>query len=259
MREMILLLGVAGIEGAFGARVSGDLPVLRYEDFVSLRPRHSAVSWRGIAAKLIKDRLVIKTLRDGKTAFQLTRSGIETFLSFFLIGTSSEGSQSWQLCLLKSLPGKSSSWVEARRALKRHGFAPLQGQVFLKFHSSYDGSLAQELIRLGFLTTFIPVKPDQAQPAGLQEFVEGVGEGFIALQRKLAETSRESNALLAEVQKKKYVHSKDKQRIGNILLSGLHLISALDPGWYLKKDRYELSLSLAKDLRELAEYTFLHS
>jgi hypothetical protein len=78
MQEMISLLGVAGIEGAFGEKVSLEMPVLRYEDFTLLRPQYSAVSWRGIAAKLLRDRLIVKTLKGGKTAFQLTRTGLDS-------------------------------------------------------------------------------------------------------------------------------------------------------------------------------------
>lgn len=257
MQEMILLLGVAGIDGAFGAKVTTELPALRYDDFVSLRPQYSAVSWRGIASKLLKDRLAIKTLKDGKTALQLTRTGIETFNSLFLIGAPPEGSQSWQLCLLKSLPTKTASWVEGRRVLRRKGFASIQPQVFIRFHSSYDGELAQELMRLGFLTTFIPVRPDQAQPAGLQEFVEGSEDGFLSLQRRARDVGREAQSLLNEIEKKKYVHSKDKQRVGAILLSGLQLILDLAPGWYLKRDRYELTRSLAQSLQELMLFIVL--
>lgn len=257
MQEMIQLLGVAGIDGAFGSKITTELPALRYEDFVALRPQYSAVSWRGIAAKLLKERLAVKTLKQGKTAFQLTRAGIETFLSLFLIGMPPESSQSWQLCLLKSLPTKSASWVEARRLLRRNGFSSIQPQVFLRFQPSYDGVLAQELRRLGFLATFVPVRADQAQPAGLQEFIEGSEDGFLNLQRRIAENSREASLLLSEIEKKKHLHSKDKQRVGTILLSGLHLISDLEPGWYLKRDRYELVRQLAGGLKELAVTIFL--
>jgi hypothetical protein len=256
MREMIQLLGVAGIESAFGEKISIELPTLTYDEFAELRPQYSAVSWRGTAAKLLKERLIIKTLRDGKIALQLTRAGIQTFLSFFQIGVPPSSQQTWQLCLLSTLPGKRVSWVEGRRLLRAKGFVSIQPQVFLRFRDGYDGTLAQELVRLNFLTTFIAVRPDLAQPAGLQDFVEGAEQGFLALQRRLLELSKELLSLLSEVSKKKNVHSKDKKRIGNILLSGLALISDLPPGWYLKRDRYDLVRELAANLKALSLFVF---
>jgi hypothetical protein len=108
----------------------------------------------------------------------------------------------WQLCLLKPLPGKKSSWVEARRTLKRSGYAAIHSQAFLLFQSTYDGQLSRELGKLGFLVSFIPVRPDQVQPAGLQEFIEGSENGLIALQRRVVEISREVHLLIEEINKK---------------------------------------------------------
>ncbi len=253
MQEMIFLLGVAGINDLYFHQSPQNLQLLTYEDFASLRPQYSASSWRGIAAKLVADRLIIKTLKEGKTAFQITLLGMETFSSFFPFLQDTQADTTWSLCLLKHPQKRPALWVEARRMLQRRGYHSVFPQVFLKFQSDYDGGVAQDLIKMGFFVSFLAVNSSQMQPMRIDDLLEGTLQQDLSLQRKLMDLSKQIDRLLVERKKEKDLSSKEKQKIGTLLLSGLHILKSIPPGWNQRSEHSSVSSPLVEKLALLSQ------
>lgn len=251
MRETYFLLGVAGIESVFSGSVPSALPALTYEELSQLRPGVSPTSWRGMAAKLVEEKRVVKTLKGGKTALQLTRLGLDTFTSLFSILEPFGSGGEWQLCILQVQNKVRASQLEAKRMLLRNGYFMIHSLLFVRFQDDYSGILAKDLEKLGFLVAFVPFDQEKVRPMELHHLLDqGFSENF-ALQRRIKDLSNQSYSLLSSIEKNKALSKNKKQSIGSMMVSGLSLLSELPPGWYLKRERVELSLSLAKSLQKL--------
>ncbi len=230
MQEFMFLLLAGNIEPVCLQKTGQKIAVsLSYEDFMSLRPQVGESSWRVTASRLQKQRLIAKTWGEGRVKFQLTRLGIETLIREFSLPGKPDRSDLWMLCILAPQEGQKPQHAAARRILASNEYLNVVPGLYMRPGEGYSGDLARELQLLGFVPCFVPVQPKQAQPASLDSLLYPQSHQATKKNRKIAQFGEDAYGLLIELQEKNTLHSKDKQRIGTFLISGLNHLHGLEP------------------------------
>lgn len=252
MQEFLFLLLAGDVERVlFGQGEGRASRALGYEDFMALRPQVGESSWRVTASRLQKQRLIAKVWEKGVVRYQLTKLGYETISREFVVPPHDVESQSWFLCILAPQETAKPQHAAARRVLMGQGYINLVPGLYIRLWSGYSGDLAKELQSFGFVPCFLPVNPKTAQPASLDALLYEQSQSVAKKNRKITQFSEEVDSLLKELSAKNALHSKDKQRVGTILLSGLNLLHSIESlQFVLRSPRPEME-ELARGLDSL--------
>lgn len=251
MTEVLWFLALGSLEGLLGDSEPPRPNTLTYQDFCHLRPKYAASSWRVILGKLVERRLVLKTTREGRVAFQLTRQGERELRGLYPV-FSGQTETEWSLLLLKPLPGKIRRLGEAKRAMKQAGHIFVSSLTAIKPRAEFSDYLVKTLAICGYQAVFVPFSPGKSQPVPLAEFLSDQEDGF-GLSREWGKISKEVNTLLMELATKKRLKNQTKERIGNILLSGLSFFSRLNWLDLEEPQSRERIFQLARQLDQLAQ------
>lgn len=228
MREVLGILAARGLAALLDGQIPAETAVFSYQDFACLRPRYGDSSWRVTLGKLVERRWVVKTYRDRRTAFQLTRQGWEELRQLYPVFSRS-GGQDWTIAVyLPSAPKKGAAGA-VRRALEQAGYEVIFPGLAAKPDEAYSDYLAQEIRHWGYQATFLPHQAGQAKPIPLGElFLRS--ERSQRLARECEKISRNCKTLLTELVEVKRLKNQTKERIGTLLVSGLAFFSVLH--WY---------------------------
>lgn len=258
MREVLGLLAWGGLSELIEGREPVESAILTYQDFAWLRPTYAESSWRVILGKLVSRKLVIKTTREGRVAFQLTRQGwtqIKDTYSVF----SGPGGGEWMLLLLKGISGQKHTLPEAQRQAEVVGYTFISPQVAICPRQAYSDYLDSNLRREGYQGLFLPIQPGKATPLPFVDFADDPDRSF-RLDREGQKISRDCNTLLLQSLSLNTFKNQSKSRFGSIVISGLSFISQLN---LLDLERpqsrtlvVELMRSLDKLMREYASKSY---
>lgn len=224
MKESIFFLLAGSLEEHFFTETPVTPWQLPYNFFTDLRPRYNDSSWRVIMGKLTSDRQVLKTLRDGKIAFQLTRSGIASSESLFP-AFQGDSSDVWSLLLYTS--GVKASRTAFQRALSLAGFTLVFPGVAVRLGWEYSEFLVTSLEDKGCTVCLFPVKPAEMKPTPLSRLFPQQLQRTASLQRRRQKTITLIDELLAKIQANKVLLNQTKELIGSTYVSGLSLFSEL--------------------------------
>lgn len=226
MSEILWFLSLGSLEGWLNETEPAWASTLSYEDFTRLRPKYASSSWRSTLGKLVERRLVLKTTRDGRVAFQVTRQGGRELRSLYPVFSGlSQGE--WYLLLLRPIPGKMRRLNDAKRAAVQAGYAFINSLTAIRPKAEYSDYLTKTLYQSGYQAVFLPISPGKSQPIPLSEFASD-HERFSGKSREWGKISKEVDALLMELASKKTLKNQTKERIGSVLISGLSYFSQLD-------------------------------
>lgn len=205
-----------------GAALPGNLG---YEEFMSLRPEYAQSSWRVQLNRLVKERLILKQTRSGRTTFRLTRLGQDRVQQLFFLNLYSEKSDIYSVVLLKPRTGQKTQYSSAQRILAGEGYLRLFTGVYLKPGTvPYSDFLWRSLSKQGFLPLFTQIRSQEVRPASLGEVLLDENDLYL-LQAEWARFSKEMDELLSKTEVRNLLESRDKEQIGAVLISGLSVIS----------------------------------
>lgn len=226
MREALGLLAWGGFSALLQGQETPEAATLSYQDFSWLRPNYAESSWRVILGKLVLQRDVLKTTRDGRVAFQLTRKGWSQIRRSYLL-FSGEEDKEWMMLLLKPLSGQKHTLPEAKRLAVAEGFVFVSSQAAICPKAAYSDYLASNIQKEGYQALFLPIQPGRAMPVSISEFVES-SDRLFRLDREREKISKEINILLKQVTPLKVLKNQTKMRIGSTVVSGLSFFAQLN-------------------------------
>jgi len=196
-----------------------------YDEFGTLRPEYALSSWRVQLNRLVKDRLILKQTRGQRIAFRLTRLGQERVQQLFFQGLFSQRSDIYSVILLKPKTSQKTQYSSAQRILEGEGYLRLfTGVYFRPGTVPYSDFLWRSLSKQGFLPLFTQIRAQDVRPASLGEVLLEEDEKYL-LQASWSEFSSGVDELLSKIGVRNILESRDKERIGEVLVSGLSVMS----------------------------------
>lgn len=196
-----------------------------YDEFAALRPEYALSSWRVQLNRLVKDRLILKQTRGQRIAFRLTRLGQERVQQLFFHGLFSQTSEIYSVILLKPKTSQKTQYSSAQRILEAEGYLRLfTGVYFRPGTVPYSDFLWRSLSKQGFLPLFTQIRAQDVRPASLGEVLLEEDEKYL-LQASWSEFSSGVDELLSKIGVRNILESRDKERIGQVLVSGLSVMS----------------------------------
>lgn len=226
-KEILFLLWILEEDRA----LFGNMPAhsVSYEDFMALRPAYAASSWRVQLNRLVKEKLLLKQNRGGKMSFRLTRLGHERTTMLFFQNLYQEKNDIYSVILLKPRTGQKTQYSAVQRVLEGEGYTRLFTGVYLKpGQVPYSDFLWRSLSKHGFLPLFTQIRSQEVRPASLGEVLIDENELYL-LQAKWRGFSSALSELLSKIEVRKILESRDKELIGELVMSGLSVTALWSP------------------------------